>query len=400
MFTTSDPDQAISAASLRYRWAVFVFLSFLVWAFGYGFLRANWQPIFALRWLVLSLSGLLYAWKALWDGLPVNHRIGDTRLLPNLGPGNDMTLLRGVLIALLLGFLFSPRPAGWLAWIPGLLYTLAVLADFLDGFLARASGQVTRLGELLDMRFDGLGVLVAALLLVQYRQVPPWYLLVGLARYLFLAGEWLLRWLGKPIYELPPSDSRRAMAGLQMGFIFILSWPLFTPPGTYLAAAVISAPFLVGFLRDGLLMSGVLKTDGSEMLPAWRSFATRWLPLVVRIAAASLLIVDIYQRGRTLGEPLEGFELAVAVLLFVGAGGRLTAIAGLLLLGFVQRQAGLNELQNLLVILLTGSLYLGSGPLAIWTPGEYLIHHKVGGARQAASQSRAEAKEMYAQAAE
>ncbi len=400
MFASSDLENAKSTASLHYRWVAFVVLSFTAWAFGFGVLRANWQLTFALRWLVLSLAGLFYAWKALWDGLPENRRIGETNLLPNLGSGNNMTLLRGVLIALLLGFLFSPRPEGWLAWIPGLLYTLAVVADFLDGFLARASGQVTRLGELLDMRFDGFGVLVAALLVVQYQQAPPWYLLVGLARYLFLAGEWLLRRLGKPIFELPPSNSRRAMAGLQMGFIFIVLWPLFTPPGTYLAALAISAPFLVGFLRDGLIMSGVLKTGGSSVLSAWWSFITRRVPLVVRIVTAGLLVFDLFQEGRPSWNLLEGFELAVALLLFFGAGGRLAAIAGLLLFGFVQRQAGLNGLENILVIFLIGLLYLGSGPLALWTPEEYLIRHKVGGRRRAATQSPADVKDIYAQAAE
>ena len=77
-----------------------------------------------------------------------------------------------MLIACLAGFLFSPRPPGWQAWIPALVYTLAVV-----GLYGRLPGQgydhATRMGESLDMSLDGIGLLTAAVLAVQYGRCPP-----------------------------------------------------------------------------------------------------------------------------------------------------------------------------------------------------------------------------------
>jgi CDP-diacylglycerol--glycerol-3-phosphate 3-phosphatidyltransferase len=94
--------------------------------------------------------------------------------------------------------------------------------DFLDGYVARVTHRTSRLGEILDMHWDGFGVLVASWLLVLYGQVQAWYLVVGLARYLFVAGMQIRERRGLTNYPLPPSMTRRAMAGAQMGFIAVV----------------------------------------------------------------------------------------------------------------------------------------------------------------------------------
>ena len=282
-----------------------------------------------------------YLLAVLWRGLPDNHRLGESQLLPGLGAANHATLLRGLLLAALTGFLFSPRPGGLLAWLPGLLYTLAVAIDNLDGFLARRTNRLTRLGEKLDMSFDGLGVLVAVLLAVGYGQLPFWYLSVALARYVYLAVLWVLRRLGRPTYDLPPSASRRGFAGLQMGFLAVMLWPIFTPPGTFNAAVWFALPFLAGFGRDGLIASGVLRHAGGCAVQD-QCFA-RWLPVGLRFLTVVLL----------LGTPasawgpdwLAGLAAVVTLSLALGAAGRLSAILGLMLLGLNQLSAPLAPTQ-------------------------------------------------------
>lgn len=224
-------------------------------------LASTWQASYTLRWAALAGPGVVYLLWLVWRGLPENRRPGQAELLHRLGPGNLLTWLRGLWIAWLAGFLFLPRPDGWLAWLPGLLYLPAALADILDGYLARRTGMLTRLGEQLDLRLDGLGVLLASALAVQYGQVPAWYLLVGLARYLFLAGIWLLGRLGRPVYDLPPSANRRRLAGLQMAFLGASLTTLFAPPHTILAAYLFGLLFLAGFVRDWLAVSGVFRRD-------------------------------------------------------------------------------------------------------------------------------------------
>jgi CDP-diacylglycerol--glycerol-3-phosphate 3-phosphatidyltransferase len=165
---------------LRFRWILFALSGLALIAGGYLYLLSRWAPEYAVRWLGLSGLVVAYLLWVLWRGLPENIRSGEVELLPVLGLGNILTLLRGLLVAALAGFLFSPRPEGWQAWIPGLLYTLAALLDYVDGWAARATGHATRLGERLDLSLDGVGVFIAALLAVQYGQAPTGYLAIAL----------------------------------------------------------------------------------------------------------------------------------------------------------------------------------------------------------------------------
>ena len=372
-----------SFKSLLRRWEAVSALCLLVLASGFFLLRLGWGASFAGRWLVLSSIGLIYLLVVLRHSLPANHRVGETHLLPGFGLGNGLTILRGVLVAALCGFLFSPRPEGWIAWIPGLLYTLADAADYLDGFAARVTNHATRLGELLDVSLDGVGVLVAAALAVQYGQVPAWYLSVAVARYLFLGGMWLRRRMGKPNYELSPSISRRGFAGLQMGFLAVMLWPLFSPPGTHLAAAIFALPFLVGFLRDWLIVSGVLN-PGRLIFGKWPQQVTFWLPVGMRLAILALSAgplaeqLSSFQYLSLPGQVLTLLELCVVFSVVTGIAGRATAILGLLLLGFNQMQNSLTLSQLILVTAYTAILFMGSGPLSIWKPEEALISQRAG----------------------
>jgi CDP-diacylglycerol--glycerol-3-phosphate 3-phosphatidyltransferase len=305
-----------------------------------------------------------------------------------LGIGNNLTLLRGVLLAVLIGFLFSPRPAGILAWIPGLLYVLAGVADLFDGYFARVQNHATRLGEILDISYDGAGIFAAALLAVQYGQVPGWYMSVALARFLFLIMIGCLNRLGRPVHELPNSASRRIFAGFQMGFLALVLLPVFTPPGTHLAAVLFAAPFLVGFIHDGLIAAGVIKPNGlfSTRLHTSRRFQLAlhgWLPFFLRLLAGVVLAILLFQRfQRAPAEEtllfLSLLEALVVVLLLAGIAGRFAAVAGLVLLGFHQLFSSLSAAQVLLLAIHTAILFMGTGALSIWKPEDRLIFHRLG----------------------
>jgi CDP-diacylglycerol--glycerol-3-phosphate 3-phosphatidyltransferase len=212
--------------------------------------------------------------------------------------------------------------------------------------------------------------------------VPPWYLLVGTARYLFLAGEWLRRRLGKPVYELPPDFSRRLMAGLQMGFLAALLWPAFTPPGTKIAATLFGIPFLYGFGRDWLVASGMVKPD--QETTNTQAWLARWFPSILRLALLALALGPMLERYRIFGalEPglaaLTVLESLALLMLALGIAGRAAAILGLVLLGFHQMNASLIPVQIAQIGVYTAILYMGSGALSLWRPEEYLIHRRVG----------------------
>jgi CDP-diacylglycerol--glycerol-3-phosphate 3-phosphatidyltransferase/cardiolipin synthase len=78
---------------------------------------------------------------------------------------NALTLLRIVLIPVFVVIFFLPTP--WARLVCALVFTLAALTDWLDGWLARRWGQTSPLGAFLDPVADKLMVAVALVLLVQ-----------------------------------------------------------------------------------------------------------------------------------------------------------------------------------------------------------------------------------------
>ena len=64
----------------------------------------------------------------------------------------------------------------------GLLYLWITLGDFVDGFLARATGQYSRLGALLDPVIDRLSALAGAAVCWHFELLPRWALVVLVLR--------------------------------------------------------------------------------------------------------------------------------------------------------------------------------------------------------------------------
>ncbi len=70
-------------------------------------------------------------------------------------------------------------------WAWGLFWLIAA-GDYLDGFLARATGQYSRMGALLDPVVDRLTILSGAAVCWHFELLPRWALAVLVARELFM----------------------------------------------------------------------------------------------------------------------------------------------------------------------------------------------------------------------
>lgn len=81
-----------------------------------------------------------------------------------------LTLLRIVIIPVFVGLFFLP--AGWSNLVCTLLFAIASLTDWLDGYLARRWGQTSAFGAFLDPVADKLIVATALVLLVQAIPTP------------------------------------------------------------------------------------------------------------------------------------------------------------------------------------------------------------------------------------
>lgn len=370
-----------SIVSLRWRWLVIALLYGAALLVGYWSLRQGWQSNLAVRWLGLATLIMVIQIVIFWWALEQNRRPVDGSLLPFLGYANGMTLTRGLLTCLLAGFLFAPRPIGLLAWAPALLYSLERLLDYFDGYVARITRHETRLGVILDMEFDSVGFLIAVLLAIQYGQLPPWYIVLGMARQLFVLGLWLRRQWKLPVYDLPPSEQGRLTAGLQTTFASVVLWPTISPQVTQLASYLFAIPLIYSFGRDWLVVSGVINAD-SKTYQARRRLIKQmfegWLPLAARLAGALLALMLLGQTA----DLSSGRALvwgALVLLLLLGVVGRAAALALAILAAIDVMATGLNWTSNgLLLVCTIIVVHLGSGYYACWQPEERLLRIKLG----------------------
>jgi CDP-diacylglycerol--glycerol-3-phosphate 3-phosphatidyltransferase len=254
----SDVYAGTTLRRLRFRWVVVSAVAAVATALAYELFADRFATDLARRWLAVTALVLAYELALLWRFLPRNRDHDDEGLSPSFGPATLLTVVRGVLVAFLAGFLLLPQPTESLVWLPAALYGAAASLDYVDGVVARLTGHVTELGERLDVEIDALGILIAPLLAVVYGQLPVWYLSAGVARYLFVAGKRYRRSAGKPVHDLPPQTVSRTLAGVQMAFLALVLSPLLTPPEATLVAVVVLVPFLANFLRDWWYLTGRL----------------------------------------------------------------------------------------------------------------------------------------------
>jgi CDP-diacylglycerol---glycerol-3-phosphate 3-phosphatidyltransferase len=99
---------------------------------------------------------------------------------------NALTLLRICLIPVFVVVFLAPTPDR--SWVAAVIFTVAAVTDLLDGYIARRTGQVTKLGKLLDPIADKLLVLSALILLVNIDRVSALVALLIIARELAVTG--------------------------------------------------------------------------------------------------------------------------------------------------------------------------------------------------------------------
>ncbi len=197
-------------------------------------------------WVVGILVGILVG--AVTNGLLARalHRNCCTAL----GPANAVTLTRATLVGGIAALIAAstepvgsvgPAGAATPAMVPVLvaLCAVALLLDGVDGQVARRTGTVSALGARFDMEVDAFLILVLSLFVAE--SFGAWVLMIGAARYLFVAVGALAPWMRA---SLPPRHWRKVVAAVQ-GVVL-----------TVAAAQVLPHPAVVVLLLAALALLG------------------------------------------------------------------------------------------------------------------------------------------------
>ena len=142
------------------------------------------------------------------------------------GAANSVTLARSALAVLLVALL-GTTPTPPLGWLLVGLGTAAVVLDGVDGALARRRSEAGDFGARFDMETDALLILVLAALVWQQGKAGAWIVAAGLLRYAFVAGSFVVPWLGA---LLPPSRRRQAVCVVQIVSLLGALAPVVAPP--------------------------------------------------------------------------------------------------------------------------------------------------------------------------
>ena len=365
--------------------ALLLFCAWLLSVAGnWPLLRNNPATFIAL---LPGLAVAAYVDRQLRQHLSDNHRPAEKdRFFPTLGAANWITLTRAFWVIILAGFLPGAILPDYqllsdfaVTWTPGIIYLGVSLADLLDGFIARRGDHETELGKILDIETDAAGLLIASLVAVAYGRLPITYLLVGLAYYIFISGIRMRQRRALSVLTWRSRPYARIIAGCQMGLVAMVLLPLFTPEFSFIAGYLFMTPLLIGFVRDWLVVSGRLPTDGKQQ--ARVDYQVRALLQRLSPALRLLLVTGgiITLAGSNMYQTHFFWQVIHSLCcLMAGVGfmGRSAALLLVLLLGSILSPFGTSILPITIFSSAAVLVLAGTGRISLWTPEESLLYRR------------------------
>ncbi len=147
--------------------------------------------------------------------------------LPNLLAG-----LRILLAPLMLWFmidqnnpLFEGWDPSWFDYFAGLIFVIASVTDFFDGYIARSWNQMTKLGGILDPLADKMLVLAGFIGLIVLDRASAFAIFLILTREFFITGLRVVAVAeGKDVASSMAGKIKTVVQMIAIGFL-IMNWP-------------------------------------------------------------------------------------------------------------------------------------------------------------------------------
>ena len=140
---------------------------------------------------------------------------------------NSLTMLRIVLIPVFVAIFYLPPDIiapHWVNLTATLVFALAAVTDWLDGYLARVLNQTSAIGAFLDPVADKLMVAAALIVLVEFERVGALIALIIIGREIAISAlrEWMAS-IGKSA-NVAVAMVGKVKTAAQMVAIILLLW--------------------------------------------------------------------------------------------------------------------------------------------------------------------------------
>ena len=175
----------------------------------------------------------------------------------NLNLPNILAAFRILLAPLMLWFMidqsnpiFNGWHPSWLDYFAGLIFIIASVTDFFDGFIARNWNQMTKLGAVLDPLADKMLILAGFIGLLVLDRASAFAVFLILSREFFITGLRVVAVAeGKEVASTMAGKIKTVVQMIAIGFL-IMNWPF----GTELLWLAVALTLYSGYeyIRDYL----------------------------------------------------------------------------------------------------------------------------------------------------
>ena len=101
---------------------------------------------------------------------------------------NKLTVVRMVLVPFFVAALLLSKTNDSLKWAALVLFIIASLTDFADGYIARKYNLITNFGKFMDPLADKILTISGMICLIELGRIPSWIVVIIVAREFIISG--------------------------------------------------------------------------------------------------------------------------------------------------------------------------------------------------------------------